>query len=70
MGRAEVVDDCYCGRQPRCVALKFAHSRLQRFDAIPKHQDQVGNGLGIALGEGDEWFAGWTIRKHEYYTSL
>jgi hypothetical protein len=56
------VDDCYCGRQPRWIALKFAHLRLKRINTVPEHQDKIGDSLGIALGEGDQLFAIGTVR--------
>jgi hypothetical protein len=52
------------------VALEFTHPRLESFDPVPKHQDKVGDGLGIALGKIDELFACRALRKHDEYPSL
>src|SRR5690606_16069946 len=46
------------------IAFKFAHSRLKRIDTIPQLQDQISNGLGIALGKSDELFTAWAFGRH------
>ena len=51
------------------VALQFGKPCLQLFELphpIPQHENQISHGLGINLGQGNEFFSGGTLHGDSY----
>lgn len=48
------------------VALQFGDADFELLNPVPQHENQIGNGLGINLGQGNEFFSGGTLHGFSY----
>ena len=48
------------------VTLQFGDAGFVRLDTIPQLENKIGNGLGVSLGQGDEFFSGRALHRLFY----